>query len=236
MWITTFNSVEDVDCGHWDSARTRRRRRKPQIFTYLVTCHQRKMESCVFYCNACQYVSDAVSDGRPGRQRKSMICTHSEAHDADGGFVVHRNTTPQTSSNLFGWVEIHCQRFYFWCCEKRMTLGMRVAPTNAEPGERRQVSNISDAISVSGKGCPHHKYLLRNTAEAHRQFRLPLGRGRVAEWRLRHLTRKGLCLWVSALRLRSTALPYVTVVAAYTMAGRGLANDMGCDTDRVPLG
>ena len=151
-----------------------------------------------------------------------MICTHSEAHDADGGFVVHRNTTPQTSSNLFGWVEIHCQRFSFWCCDKCMTLGMRVTPTNAEPGERRQVSNISDAISVARAGWPHPKHLLGHTAEAHRQFRLPLGQGRVAEWRVRHLTRKDQCLWFSALRLRSTALPYATVVAAYSMAGRGL--------------
>ena len=30
------------------------------------------------------------------------------------------------------------------------------------------------------------------------------------------------CLWISALRLPSSALPYVTVVAAYSMAGRGL--------------
>ena len=29
---------------------------------------------------------------------------------------------------------------------------MRVTPANAEPGERRQVSNISDAISVAGEG------------------------------------------------------------------------------------
>ena len=30
------------------------------------------------------------------------------------------------------------------------------------------------------------------------------------------------CLWISALRLPSSALPYVTVVAAYSMAARGL--------------
>ena len=52
-----------------------------------------------------------------------------------------------------------------------MTSGMRVTPTNAEPGERRQVSNILDAVSVAGEGCPYRKYLLQHTAEAHRQFR-----------------------------------------------------------------
>ena len=50
-----------------------------------------------------------------------------------------------------------------------------------------------------------------------------------------------LCLWISALRLLSSAFPFVTVVAAYSKAGRGLfqkppINDMGCDTVRVQLG
>ena len=33
---------------------------------------------------------------------------------------------------------------------------------------------------------------------------------------------EGLCLGISALRLPTSALPYVTVVAASSMAGRGL--------------
>ena len=126
---------------------------------------------------------------------------------------------------------------------------MRVTPTNAEPGERRQVSNLSDAISVAGEGWPHLNHLLGHTDEAQREFRLPRCQCWVAEWRLRHLTSENLFLWISALRLRSTALPFVTVVAAYSTAGRGLfrnapfliqeqgqqANDVGCDTYRVPL-
>ena len=153
-----------MDCGHWDSAHTQETTQTTDLdfFGDMPSKKKRKV------------ASDAVSDGRPGRQRKSMICTHSEAHDADGGFVVHRNTAPQTSCNLFGWVETHCQRFHFWCCEKRMTLGMRVTPTNAEPGERRQVSNILDSVSVSSAGWPHLKHVLWHAAEAHRQFRLPL--------------------------------------------------------------
>ena len=34
-----------------------------------------------------------------------------------------------------------------------------------------------------------------------------------------------LCFWTLALRLRSRALPYVTVVVACSMAGRGLAQN-----------
>ena len=130
---------------------------------------------------------------------------------------MHRNTTPQTSCNMFDCVEIHRQRFYFWCCDECMTSGMRVTPTNAERGERRQVYNISDAISVAGEGCPYHKFApeYRRSTSSVSSITLAVP---IAAWRLRRLTRNDLCLWVSALRLESTALPY----AAYSMAGRGL--------------
>ena len=74
---------------------------------------KKKRKVAFFYCNTCRYVQDAVSDGRPGRQRKPMFCTRSEAHDADGGLWCTAIQTPQTSCNLFDCVEIHRQRFYF---------------------------------------------------------------------------------------------------------------------------
>ena len=153
---------------------------------------------------------------------------------------MHHNTTP--SCNLFHCVEIHHERFYFWCCDTCMTSGMPVTPTNAELGERRKVSNISDAISVAGEGCPYHKYLLRNTAEAHRQFRPATWAVLVTEWRLRHLTRKitlfGIFSTLAAVECASICDGCCCVFdgRSTSLSKRTEANDMGCDTDRVPLG
>ena len=152
---------------------------------------------------------------------------------------MHRNTTPQTSCNLFDCVEIHRQRFYFWCCDTCMTSGMRVTPTNAEPGERREVSNISGAISVAGEGCPYHKYLLRIPPKHIVSFVYLVGGAK-------------LQCGVFAME-RSVSLGFRTSAAVncasicdgccrvfdgrpWSLPKRTEANDMGCDTDRVPLG
>ena len=78
----------------------------------------------------------------------------------------------------------------------------------------RYFLNISKALPVAGEGCPHHKYLLRNTASRCQCYGCRVASSPSDEERS--------VSWVSALQLRSSALPYVTIVAAYSMAGRGL--------------
>ena len=97
MWITTIIQLRMWTLG----LRTRRRRRKPHILTYLVVCHQRQSGKLLKkYCNACRYMSDGSQRWEDEETQEAMICTRSEAHDADGGLLC-TTTTPQTSCNLF---------------------------------------------------------------------------------------------------------------------------------------
>ena len=84
MWITTIIQLRTwiVDTGIAHSQETSQTTHL-DIFGDMPSKKKRKV--AFFYCNTCRYVQDAVSDGRPGRQRKPMFCTRSEAHDADGG-------------------------------------------------------------------------------------------------------------------------------------------------------
>ena len=80
-----------------------------------------------------------------------------------------------------------------------MTSGMRVTPTNAERGERRQVYNISDAISVRcGRRWPHITSICSrippSTSSVVMSDAVDVGGAKFAAWRLRQLTRNDLCL------------------------------------------
>ena len=85
MWITTIIQLRTwiVDTG---IAHTQETLQTTHLDIFGGMPSKKKRKFAKIYCIACQYVQDAVSDGRPGRQRKSMFRTRSEAQDADGGF------------------------------------------------------------------------------------------------------------------------------------------------------
>ena len=86
IWITTSFQLRMwiVDTG---IAHTQETSQTTHLDIFGGMPSKKKRTLAKNYCNACRYMSDAVSDGRPGRHGKSMICTRSEAHDADGGLL-----------------------------------------------------------------------------------------------------------------------------------------------------
>ena len=86
IWITTLIQLRMwiVDTG---IALTQGTSQTTHLDIFGDMPSKKKRKVAFFYCNACRYVADAVSDGRTERRTKPMICTRSEAHDADGGLL-----------------------------------------------------------------------------------------------------------------------------------------------------
>ena len=216
IWITAPIQARR---GSWSlRLPTRKRRRKAHILTHPVMFDQSAKQYVVFRlasrAGVCEAQSRINSEGRTGRRTRTMICIRFEAMPR-----TLRRRAPELQCSRhreIGWivkgsrVELPCSIKHLRCC---LCCACRLATSQAFAPYRRSTSSVSSA-TFAVLGC------------------------RVAS---SPSDEEDCCLWISALRLPSSALPLdgccrVFDGRTWSLSKRTEANDMGCDTGRVPLG